>query len=116
MESQKQNRRGRPLEVAPQGYVTIREAAAARKVSYATVYRYVAEGTVESILMDNGSRYIKAGDVKKIALRGKRPGRRVFMSGPTAEQVDRWRRAAGEIPWSSWAAEVLDREARRVLS
>ena len=108
-------RRGRPKASAPRGRVTLEQAAELSGVSYWVAHRRVAEGAVPSQRDPSGVVTLARRDVKLIRPRepGDGDGRKAVMLRPDLERYAAWKRAAGDLPVSTWLGELADRAAEQ---
>ena len=109
---------GRPPVQAPEGCLTIAEAAAKLGVSYSTVYKrldHVPQLALKET--SNGDRFIRAAELERFrpVPREASSDRHGVMLRPANDRYERWAEAAGNKKVSTWLAELADRAADRAL-
>lgn len=110
----KETERGRPPETAPEGYVTLTEAARCAGVSYATAYKRAKSGDVRSRQAPNGTIFVLADDLEKVTLVERVPTDLPSVTvRVTRAQHKRWSRAAAasDRPLSAWLRDLADAAA-----
>lgn len=115
MSNTETHERGRPPEVAPPGFVTIKQAAEQASVSYATAYRAVVRDHVRYQQEANGTIYIVLGDVSKIKpVKRKRAKKPSVTIRTEPDRMKRWEAVAGDRSVGDWLGELADKAVARV--
>ena len=104
--------RGRPVAEAPEGMVTIRQAAALTGVGPASVYRRVVADLVRYKQSENGTVYIDERDLSLLSNKRPKTKRRVnIWLRVTEEQRAAWLAAAGNKKLTLWVIAAADKSS-----
>jgi len=110
-----EHERGRPPAKAPEGRVTLKDAAALAGVSYATAYRRATSGEIAHWRDGAGVISILSADVDKIYLRpGSDNPRPAISVRPDEKTSAAFARAAGKLPVSRWLMDLGIAEVERL--
>lgn len=109
--SKNETNAGRPTHVAPTGWVTLKDAAAQRGVSYSVVYRHVKANEVRWQQLTNGVLLVRVDDLARITKHEapKDRDRIPVQLAPSAKRHRAWTRAARRIGGCASVTELAYR-------